>query len=414
LISLSVEHLSKCYRRAKKGTVVGARGGLLARLGLRRPQPYIKEVWALQDVSFAVEPGTILGVIGHNGAGKTTLLKTIARLTAPTEGRIRGQGRVMPLLAIGTGFDGNLSARENIFINAAMYGISRSDVLERFDQIVEFAELGESMDVPLRHYSSGMYLRLAFSVAVNMEPDILLADEVLAVGDISFQERCLQRVQEAGTSGMTVLFVSHDMAAITRLCHRVIWLQQGRLVAEGEPGDIVARYQDLSWANTQERGRGSTHGSEVGEIVGVRLLSLEGAEIGAARLSESVLVEIAFRVHRGGIHFRSGFDLNTRGIHVFRSVQREEHLAVEPGVYLARARIPEHFLTETVYSVDARVSLLQGGADTPLRLYNALSFQVYDTGDEGSARGSYGGRMPGVVTPKLDWTVALQESAVAR
>src|SRR6185436_19824646 len=179
-----------------------------------------REVWALKDVTFALEKGQILGVIGPNGAGKTTLLKVLSRVTPPTEGRIFGYGRVVPLLAIGAGFQEDQTGRANIFLNAAMYGVPAELVEERLDDIIDFADIGDFIDVQVRRYSSGMYLRLAFSVAVNMNPDILLADEVLAVGDVDFQERCLERVKQAGRDGMIVLFVSHDMAAITRLCSR--------------------------------------------------------------------------------------------------------------------------------------------------------------------------------------------------
>src|SRR5207244_12740531 len=168
--------------------------------------------------------GTILGIIGPNGAGKSTLLKIIARVTRPTEGRVIGRGRVVSLLELGAGFNPDFSARENILMNGAMHGIPRREVLERMDEIVQFAAVEDFLDNPLKHYSSGMYLRLAFSVAINMQPDILLADEILAVGDIAFQERCLERVAEEAQRGLTVLFVSHDLSALARLCDRIVWL----------------------------------------------------------------------------------------------------------------------------------------------------------------------------------------------
>src|SRR3954469_10390820 len=163
-----------------------------------------RDLWALRDVSFSVEQGEILGIIGPNGAGKTTLLKVLSRVTVPTEGRVVGFGRVVPLLALGAGFQPDMSGRENIFMNAALYGMAATDVEQCLPEIIEFAGIGDFIDVPVKRYSSGMYLRLAFSVAVNMKPDILLADEVLAVGDIEFQERCLERVKQAGESGMSV------------------------------------------------------------------------------------------------------------------------------------------------------------------------------------------------------------------
>jgi len=193
-----------------------------------------QEVWALKDVSFDVDHGTVFGVIGGNGAGKTTLLKVISKVIAPTTGRITGRGRVVSLLELGAGFDDEATARENIFMNAAINGIPRAVALERFDDIIGFAEVEEFVDTPLQYFSSGMYLRLAFSVAINMQPSILLADEILAVGDMSFQERCLQRVRElARDTGLTVLFVSHDMEAVSRICDRVIWVKDGTLHRAG-------------------------------------------------------------------------------------------------------------------------------------------------------------------------------------
>src|SRR5688572_9122755 len=207
-----------------------------------------QEVWALKDMSFDVDHGTVFGVIGGNGAGKTTLLKVISKVIAPTTGRISGRGRVVSLLELGAGFDDEATARENIFMNAAINGIPRAVALERFDDIIGFAEVEEFVDTPLQYFSSGMYLRLAFSVAINMQPSILLADEILAVGDLTFQERCLQKVRElARDTGLTVLFVSHDMEAVSRICNRVIWIKNGQLCRAGEPEDVVTQYQNAAW-----------------------------------------------------------------------------------------------------------------------------------------------------------------------
>src|SRR5688572_26894256 len=266
-----------------------------------------RELWALRDVTFALNKGEILGVIGPNGAGKTTLLKVLSRVTPPTEGRVFGYGRVVPLLAIGAGFQEDVSGRANIFMNAAMYGVPASVVEERLDDIIEFADIGDFIDVEVRRYSSGMYLRLAFSVAVNMNPDILLADEVLAVGDMDFQERCLERVKQAGQSGMSVLFVSHDMAAITRLCDRVLWLNGGEIVKIGDPEEVVAEYQNSarSFAGRRLKGnRRGGHRNEYGELLFVTLTSSDGLEVGAVRRSDEVLVKIGLRMDKDDVTVR--------------------------------------------------------------------------------------------------------------
>jgi len=208
--------------------------------GLERPRR--NRIWALDDVSFAVEPGSAVGVIGHNGAGKTTLLKILSRITAPTRGEARITGHVGSLLEVGTGFHPELTGRENVFLNGAILGMPRREIRAKFDEIVSFAEVERFIDTPVKRYSSGMYVRLAFAVAAHLEPDILIVDEVLAVGDAAFQRKCLGKMDEASTEGRTVLFVSHNMAAIRALTAKAIWLDHGRVAAYGPTGDVVADY----------------------------------------------------------------------------------------------------------------------------------------------------------------------------
>ena len=368
-----------------------------------------RELWALRDVSLSLQRGSILGIIGPNGAGKTTLLKVLARVTPPTAGRVVGRGRVVPLLALGAGFQADLSGRDNVFLNAAMYGIPREDVERRMDDILAFSGVEEFIDVPVRRYSSGMYLRLAFSVAINMDPDILLADEVLAVGDIEFQERCLERVQRAGRDGLGVLFVSHDMAAITRLCDHVLWLNAGEVVKQGPPDEIVAQYQQSAWTavsrGSRRRGDG-THATEQGEIVFVKLLAEDGREIGATRVADPVTIQIGLRIHRPGLRIRCIVDLFARGVTAIRSPQPEE-IAVDEGLYVAAVTIPPHLLSETVYTANILVHVLEGDIrHTPLTWYNAAAFPVYGVTSGISARGTFPTELNGVVSPLLDWRLA--------
>jgi lipopolysaccharide transport system ATP-binding protein len=207
--------------------------------GMRRDD---NEVWALRQASFEVRQGEVVGLIGRNGAGKSTLLKILSRITDPTEGRADIRGRIASLLEVGTGFHPELTGRENIYLNGAILGMRRRDTARRFDEIVAFAGTGQFLDTPVKQYSSGMYMRLAFAVAAHLEPDILVVDEVLAVGDGAFQRRCLGRMQHVAGDGRTVLFVSHNMDAVRRLCSRVILLQHGRIVADGEPDAVIAQY----------------------------------------------------------------------------------------------------------------------------------------------------------------------------
>lgn len=208
----------------------------------RPARPDREEFWALRDVSFDIASGEVVGIIGRNGAGKSTLLKVLSRITEPTEGRVTLGGRVASLLEVGTGFHPELTGRENIFLNGAILGMSRAEILRKFDEIVAFAEVERFLDTPVKRYSSGMYVRLAFAVAAHLEPEILVVDEVLAVGDAEFQKKCLGRMHEVSRGGRTVLFVSHNMAAVQALCSRVIVLHEGSKIADGDPGASVTAY----------------------------------------------------------------------------------------------------------------------------------------------------------------------------
>jgi lipopolysaccharide transport system ATP-binding protein len=212
-----------------------------------------EEVWALQDLSFQVHAGEVLGIIGKNGAGKSTLLKIISRITYPTQGTLDVYGRVGSLLEVGTGFHPELSGRENLYLSGAILGMKRREIDRKMEEIVEFAEIGKYLDTPVKHYSSGMYLRLAFSVAAHLEPHILLVDEVLAVGDIAFQQKCLNHMRGLTKSGMTILLVSHNMASIQSSCHRALLLDQGKLVMDGNPTAVIEKHKELIQAEKSKR-----------------------------------------------------------------------------------------------------------------------------------------------------------------
>jgi homopolymeric O-antigen transport system ATP-binding protein len=356
-----------------------------------------RDLWALQNVTFNVPRGTILGVIGPNGAGKTTLLKVLSRVTPPTTGRVVGHGRVIPLLALGSGFQPDMSGRENILLNAALYGISASEVEARIDDIIDFAGIDQFMDVPVKKYSSGMYLRLAFSVAINMDPDILLADEVLAVGDLEFQEKCLERVQQAGRSGMTVLFVSHDMTAITRLCDQVLWLNAGEIIKLGDPGDVVAEYQNSAWALTASKLPGHTGVSALNEILSVTLRSADGRQIGAVHATQECRLRILHRFTKPGYYGRYTIHVRAKGVVAFRSRCPDDMLIERAGIYAAEVRIPAGLLADTIYTVDVNVVAFRDEEYVPVVVHNALSFQVFDPASK--QRDALGG----VVAPRLSW-----------
>jgi lipopolysaccharide transport system ATP-binding protein len=404
MYSLIVEDLGKRYVIGKqKGSVPPRRrlnlGFASIPLPLRASDD-ARELWALKDVSFSVPPGTIFGLIGPNGAGKSTLLKIIARVTRPTAGRVLGRGRVVSLLELGAGFNPDFSARDNILMNAAMHGIRRAEALERMDDIVRFAEIERFLDSPLKHYSSGMYLRLAFSVAINMRPDIMLADEILAVGDIAFQERCLERVAEEAKNGLTVLFVSHDMSAISRLCHQVVWLDGGQVKKLGAAADVVTEYQDAALGHTRfQRGdpQKGTHANLHCEIAGVRLIGAGGQAVGAANIAEDTFVRIRLRVRKGGVRVRGMVDAYVKGVFAFRTIQPDTVVSEDKGIFDLFIRIPANFLSETTYTLNVIVETQQ---EKPLKatLPNAISFLAYGSEDAGLYKNA-------LLAPRFDWSV---------
>ena len=238
-VAVSFEDVSKRFvlRHERAYTV------LESMISMVRPgRRSTEEFWALRAVNFEIPDGETFGIIGPNGAGKSTALKLMARILEPTSGQVVVRGRISPLLELGAGFHPELTGRENVYLNAALFGVSQAEAQDRYDQIVEFSELNDFIDVPLKHYSSGMYMRLGFAVAANIIPDILLVDEILAVGDEAFQRKCLRKIEEFRREGRTIVFVSHDLPTVSRICHRALWLDKGRVMALGPTDDLVDRY----------------------------------------------------------------------------------------------------------------------------------------------------------------------------
>lgn len=298
---ISVENLSKRYsitsRRSKsdglRHIIESAMRNPLASLATywKENTTQKEDFWALKDVSFTVDRGDVVGIIGGNGAGKSTLLKILSRITLPTAGQVLLEGRVSSLLEVGTGFHQELTGRENIFLNGAILGMRRAEISRKFDEIVDFAEIGDFLDTPVKRYSSGMYVRLAFSVAAHLEPDILIVDEVLAVGDSAFQRKCLEKMGNFAKSGKTVLFVTHNMESVRSLCQRAIWLQNGRLHSEGEADRTVeAYYRELSDVRVALN-VDSDHGLTINKVSIKNALHEETQQF---RPGEDIIVEIAY------------------------------------------------------------------------------------------------------------------------
>jgi len=369
-----------------------------------------KKIWALRDVGFEVSPGEIVGIIGRNGAGKSTLLKILSRVTEPTTGRVELRGRVGSLLEVGTGFHPELSGRENIYLNGAILGMSRLEITQKFDDIVAFAEVEKFIDTPVKRYSSGMYVRLAFAVAAYLEPEILLVDEVLAVGDASFQRKCLDRMKDVGQHGRTVLFVSHNMPAVTRLCDRTILLDEGTILKDGPSHKVVSTYLKSGLGTMAERewpDRLKAPGNEVVRLTAVRVRTEDGLVTDAIDIRRPVGIEIEFEVLEAGHVLLPNFHVNNEdGVLVFIANDKDPQWQQTPrpiGRFASTAWIPGNFLAEGTMIIAAAVSTMD-----PVRIHfferDAVAFQVIDSLDGGSARGEYAGPYPGVVRPMLRWT----------
>ena len=336
--SISIEHLSKRYRIGALQHDYATLRDRLAGMFRRREQDAAEtELWALRDISFDIPAGEALGLIGHNGAGKSTLLKILSRITEPTEGRATLRGRVASLLEVGTGFHPELTGRENIFLNGAILGMSRAEIVKNFDAIVAFAEVERFLDTPVKRYSSGMYVRLAFAIAAHLTPEILLVDEVLAVGDVEFQRRCLGRMNEVARSGRTVVFVSHNLSSIETLCPQTVLMSRGRVEAQGPTREILARYLSRRGAAAvlDLRAFADREGAGRARITGIEILDAGGTQpIDAIAFRQSFRVRLFFHAQErvGGASFGFGFLSNSaERIFITESWESGKTFDLEPG-----------------------------------------------------------------------------------
>lgn len=367
-------------------------------------------IWALKDVSFDLEEGHVLGIIGRNGAGKSTLLKVLSRVTEPTAGTVSVRGRVGSLLEVGTGFHPELTGRENIYLNGAILGMKRSEIESKFDEIVDFSEVEQFIDTPVKRYSSGMYLRLAFAVAAHLEPEILVVDEVLAVGDAEFQRKCLGKMNDVAAQGRTVLFVSHNMSAILRLTQEAIVMQKGRMVLRGNTNDAVDFYLSTGQSQAGERNWDASDLSNSAspfKPISLKLLDSKGSVADSVRSVENVTLEMRYSLSAPITGLRVGFYLNTiRGEYVFTSfdvddAEKYEKLTNRPaGTYISRCVIPGDLLNEGRYIIGVNASSF--GVKRYFMDENALGFSV----DPSAAPGmQWAEQRQGPLRPRLDWTI---------
>lgn len=385
------------------------------------PQPRVRDFWALRDVSFDVRQGEVLGIIGRNGSGKSTLLKMLSRITTPTSGRATVRGRVGSLLEVGTGFHFELSGRDNVFLNGALLGMRREEIRRKFDEIVEFSQIGDFLDTPVKYYSSGMYMRLAFSVAAHLESEILLVDEVLAVGDYDFQQKCIAKMRSLTRSGRTVLFVSHAMDSVRMLCDRALLISQGVMKAIGPTDEVIDQYLPktelttdgvVSWQNAE-----AGPGNEFIALASVATVSTDGTTQSKFALNEPIDVRIRFWNRKPNESYRIRIRLRDKnGSWVF-SGENAYSASARPDPWVGRAypvglfesvcRLPPHMLNDQEYSVSVAIIPASAGEPQGVQLDEVLRFQVVDPAVETAGIV----RFEGATRPKLSWHTSFMNAA---
>lgn len=410
-IAISVDGLGKRYRLGSNGSygrLTETISSIPHRLA-RRQRPDSPEFWALRGVTFEVPAGQIVGVIGANGAGKSTMLKLLSRITRPTEGGAELHGRVGSLLEVGTGFHPELTGRENILLSGAILGMQREEIARRFDDIVEFSGVGSFLDTPVKRYSSGMQVRLGFAVAAHLDTEILLIDEVLAVGDANFQRKSLARMRAASSEGRTVLFVSHNTPAVSRLCDASLLLIDGRLAQYGETDAVIDRYlqsatQSSSWTLTS-----SSKAAEDFRFIQARLLNDVGEPIGTASARQTVIVEVAYEVLEAIEGLVVGLiATDDRGIIVFDSydIDSENHMPDNRGKgrYAATCRIPPGLLNSGKLNLSLNAFVQNSRRISYIA--DALTLEVWEPSVGGQEMSMV---RRGVIAPRFDWSVESEQ-----
>jgi lipopolysaccharide transport system ATP-binding protein len=406
-LAICGEGLSKRYRigtreryRTLRDTLTNAFTARFRRRDREAADEAENAFWALKDVSFQVKHGEVIGIIGHNGAGKSTLLKILSRITEPTEGQVRIHGRVSSLLEVGTGFHPELTGRDNIYLNGAILGMKKAEIRGKFDEIVAFAEVEKFIDTPVKHYSSGMYVRLAFAVAAHLNTEILIVDEVLSVGDHEFQRRCLGRMGELSGQGRTCLFVSHNVGAIGRLCHEALLLDRGEIQLKGPAQEVIAQYQRRTDLHTEWARRSSTVSDQVA-LLRISILGLRGPRAVFAA-DERIQIEIEYAIANSLSACAICMRLyNAEGVVVLTTADSDERDVSArprlPGRYTSTVTLPAPFLPPGSYSV-----LI--AAHMPQRVvYDCVDQQVgFEISSVGSLT-SLDGRS-GLVAPLLEWS----------
>jgi lipopolysaccharide transport system ATP-binding protein len=421
-IILKVTDISKQYRLGLVGT--GTISHDLKRwwqLVRGREDPYLKigevndrstkaesdYVWALKDINFEVKRGEVLGIIGKNGAGKSTLLKILSRVTSPTTGEIKTKGRIASLLEVGTGFHPEMTGRENIYLNGAILGMTKAEIRSKIDEIIDFSGCERYIDTPVKRYSSGMTVRLAFAVAAHLEPDILVVDEVLAVGDAEFQKKAIGKMQDISKGeGRTVLFVSHNMDSIMRLCTRALLMKNGNIIEDGKVSDVVDTYLSTEFGTTSKKYWDKNNGNDLVKVLSV-IAHNSNFETGENfKITEEIGITLTYRVLESGHKIHSAFNFfNASGINIFDSHESNTelyHVKKKPGIYQTTVWVYKNLFSEGVIVLG--VALV---THDPFRVHfherDTIAFNMVEDLETSPTRGDYVGSMPGIIRPKFEW-----------
>ena len=416
---IKIENVSKQYRLGLTGTGTFSHDVNRWWHNIRgKEDPYLKigetndrstkgesdYVWALRDINFEVMPGEVLGIIGKNGAGKSTLLKLLSRVTAPTTGSIKARGRIASLLEVGTGFHPELTGRENVFLNGAIMGMTKPEIRSKFDEIVDFAGCERYIDTPVKRYSSGMYVRLAFAVAAHLEPDILVVDEVLAVGDAEFQKKAIGKMKDVSSSGgRTVLFVSHNMGSVKALCSRALVMSNGSINYQGETTNSIDYYLNQ---DSVQLGEGMVNyldkniGNEDLTLLNVNISDDQGRIRSTFSQSEEIAVKIRFKVHKKICGLRFNMILKTTSSEIVFATSSHELTkdGIEKGEHTLSLNIPSYLLNKIRY-----VIVISAGIPGRKRLVESIETVYLDIEGENASGSSYSEKWPGLVSPNLKW-----------
>lgn len=398
---IAVSNLSKEYiisHQPSYGTLRDSLTDFAGRIFRRKQKPNREIFQALRGINFSIKPGERVGIIGKNGAGKSTLLKILSQITPPTSGTIVLHGRVASLLEVGTGFHPELTGRENIFLNGAILGMRKVEIQNKFDEIVKFSEIEKFLDTPVKRYSSGMYLRLAFAVAAHLDPEILIIDEVLAVGDIQFQKKCIGKMQDTAEKGKTILFVSHNLSAIRTLCDRVILLNDGEILADGNPDEVIRAYLGNYSENVLRKEWPNVDTAPGNHLVRAKSIAIvpqfkHGEDM--ITVDTPLQVEFTFAALQEKLHINTSMTvMEINGIAAFNSFSEQQQLP--KGTITFTTTIPAHLLNDTTYSI---IFMLVNNGVVQILLPNILSFEVKDL----LRSHGYFEKIGGIVRPKLNW-----------